>query len=243
MSVKDGWKNEEVAMYKVPLSDLHEFPNNPRWMPKPNFERLQKSIKTYTKTIPEEDRGDGYRLVENITVNINGNRIVCGHQRVRALKTLGQDWIHKNDITWIDVEPDGDYETTLNIVDNSDDFSGSWDRRKLDAILSQISENTELFSELGFPEIKKDERIEKMREEEDTTQSEDESEKDEKKPTKDVEDEDEDSNEERLYPLSYAVTRDQKNQILSAIQKAKSMGNFKTGAEIITSICDDFLSM
>jgi len=80
---------------------------------KKNMQRLQASIKEHTEAIPGWRREDGYRLCGTITINKRGNRIVGGHRRLEALQALGQDVVHKDDITWVDLEPGGAREKAL----------------------------------------------------------------------------------------------------------------------------------
>lgn len=93
---------------RIPLADLNPAPYNPRAISDEALAGLAESIRHGTKLHAGWEARHGYRLDSTITVNKQGNRIVGGHQRVRALRDkLGQDWIHRDDITWIDCEPGG----------------------------------------------------------------------------------------------------------------------------------------
>lgn len=139
---------------QVELSKLNPLSYNPRVISTEQLERLKTSIKQHTKAFPEDQRNGGYRLTTTVTINKNGNRIVGGHQRIKALKSLGQSWIHKDDITWIDLNPDSAEEKALNVTLNDEKFSGDWDQKKLDQILHDIKvDNKDLFSNLEFGPI------------------------------------------------------------------------------------------
>jgi len=143
-----------MSTKKIGLTSLNVVDYNPRIIGSEELENLKASIKEHTDTIPEDERGEGFRLTSTITVNRQGNRIIGGHQRIKALKNLGQDWIHPDDITWVEVEPNSAKEKALNVSLNNDKAAGSWDRTKLDAILKSIKVDMPVISEnLGFDEI------------------------------------------------------------------------------------------
>ncbi len=143
-----------MAKDKVELSSLVNVPYNPRIIKREELERLKASIKKHTKAIPEEERGDGYRLTTTVTINKQGNRIVGGCQRIKALKALKQDWIHNKDITWVDLVPDSAEEKALNVTLNNERAAGSWDFHKLAVIVDEIRvENVELYGELSLADI------------------------------------------------------------------------------------------
>lgn len=126
-------------MKQIKISTLVALDYNPRIITEDEMERLKTSIREHTNAFPLEER-NGYRLATSITVNRQGNRIVGGHQRVKALEALGQDWVHENDITWINVEPNSAKEKTLNIALNSKDASGKYDLEKLSNLLFELKE-------------------------------------------------------------------------------------------------------
>lgn len=107
---------------------------NPRKELKPGdkeYELLKKSIKEF-----------GY--VEPIIVNDKTGNIVGGHQRLAVLKDLGY-----TDVEVVHVELDDAREKALNIALNK--ISGSWDADKLEDLLRDIKENSDLDIELtGF---------------------------------------------------------------------------------------------
>jgi len=90
---------------KIMLDDLIELPWNPREISEAALTALKDSIKQGTRVSFDWNPDDGFRLNVSLTVNKNGMRIVGGHQRVRALRELGQNWVHVDDITWVDIEP------------------------------------------------------------------------------------------------------------------------------------------
>lgn len=135
-------------MAKIKIDDLNEVDYNPRVITKKELNRLKRSIKEHSSVV----FGDGYRLTATITINKQGNRIIGGHQRIKALKELGQDWIDSSDITWVDIEPNSKEEKKLNIVLN-DNF-GEFDKDKLEIIIEEIKvNNIELFDNLVFKDF------------------------------------------------------------------------------------------
>ena len=130
------------------LTKLKETNYNPRIITDEELENLKASIVKHTSAVSNDD---GYRLASTITVNKQGNRIIGGHQRVKALKALGQDWIHEDDITWVDIEPDSLKEKALNVSLNNQKSMGKFDDDKLKDVVKDIMEqNKLLFSDLNF---------------------------------------------------------------------------------------------
>jgi hypothetical protein len=82
---------------------------------------------------------DCFRLDTSITVNSKGNRILGGHRRVEALSRLGQDFIHDDDITWVDYEPNSADELACVIKLNSPAIAGEY-TEGLDAMLLEIND-------------------------------------------------------------------------------------------------------
>lgn len=122
MSVKPPQSNHHIS-----LTDLNPAPYNPRSISDEALTGLAESIRHGTKLHAGWNAKDGYRLDSTVTVNKQGNRIVGGHQRVRALQEkLGQDWLHRDDITWIDCEPDGAAEKARNLALNNAAIQGEW---------------------------------------------------------------------------------------------------------------------
>lgn len=134
-----------MAKERMALKDLVPLPWNPRAITEEELGRLENSIKGHTGDLADWDSGQGFRLVTTITVNKQGSRIVGGHQRVVALQRLGQDWIHRDDITWVDLKPNSAEEKALNIALNSEDASGSWNYEMLSSALEDIAaDNVEI---------------------------------------------------------------------------------------------------
>lgn len=135
---------------KFKIADLVESEYNPRKALEdgdPIFESLKKSIVTFSDTKGKE----GLRLPDPIIVNTKGNRIIGGHQRVRALSALGQKWIHAEDISWIDVEPKSEKEKALNLALNKiGSQEEMWDREKLAELLQEIKDSEFNIEVTGF---------------------------------------------------------------------------------------------
>jgi hypothetical protein len=119
------------------ISDFEPADYNPRKITGEELERLAASIRQHTDALKGWDSSRGFRLASTITVNSRGNRIVGGHQRVKALEQLEQDWVHDEDITWVDLAPGSHAEKALNVALNSHDAAGSFDWEALSAILSE----------------------------------------------------------------------------------------------------------
>ena len=125
-------------MNKIKLSTLTPADYNPRTMDEESMNRLMMLIAEHTKAVADWNEHEGLRLATTITVNRQGNRIVGGHQRCEALRLLEQDWIHEDDVTWVDLAPDSPEEKALNVALNSQDASGEYDYEKLGALLRDI---------------------------------------------------------------------------------------------------------
>lgn len=124
---------------KIQLDALNPAPYNPRHITDEELARLVTSIREHTKAIADWDAAGGYRMASTITVNRQGDRIVGGHQRIKALRALGQDWIHEADITWVDLVPDSNEEMALNIALNSMDAAGSFVNDDLSSLLLNMN--------------------------------------------------------------------------------------------------------
>jgi len=117
----------EPSNGQVQIATLNPAPYNPRTITAEALDGLAASIRNGTKHAADWDASQGYRLDTTITVNRQGRRIIGGHQRVKALlEKLGQPWVHKGDITWIDVEPDSPAEKGRNVALNSGLIAGDW---------------------------------------------------------------------------------------------------------------------
>lgn len=271
---------------KVNLDDLEILSYNPRLISAKELERLKTSIKEHSEAIPESDRGDGYRLVSTITVNKQGNRIVGGHQRTRALQELGQTWIDERDITWVDIEPDSAHEKALNVTLNSDRVSGEWDQGKLDDLMKSIAlDDKDLFQTLDLadldignleditPSLPEEDEPEEEPDDEEPEDDEVEITKPTEQKPKEPENKEEDvtvehkykgepgtsltnigetqekpeqeepifDEEEQLFPISYAVTSNQRKTIVDAINKSKELNSSETSAEALEVVCQAYL--
>ena len=137
---------------RIALDSLVSVDYNPRKITPNELKNLAASIETHTAALEGWSDGDGYRLASSITINRQGLRIIGGNQRVEALRVLGQDWIHEDDVTWVDVAPNSPEEKSLNISLNQN--AGNWDDEKLETLLSNIKEESEaLFDALDFPAV------------------------------------------------------------------------------------------
>lgn len=145
----------DTSKFRIPLKDLQPCDYNPRTVTPDQLCRLQASIREHTNTLAGWSSVNGLRMATTITVNRNGNRIVGGHMRVKALASLGQEWIHRNDITWVDIVPKSAVEKSLNISLNNRENQGTFDNDKLADLLSELKVDAhDLFEglELGLLE-------------------------------------------------------------------------------------------
>ncbi|MBN1517460.1 ParB N-terminal domain-containing protein [Candidatus Sumerlaeota bacterium] len=134
---------------KIALKDFSPVGYNPREIAPEAFEGLKASIREFTSTVQGWDAANGLRMVGTITVNVNGKRIIGGHQRIRALRELGQDWIHRDDVTWVEIEPDSPKEKALCVTLNNQEIAGQF-TADLDFLLSDIRVEMPAFDDLGL---------------------------------------------------------------------------------------------
>lgn len=132
------------------LTDLAFVAYNPRRISADAFEHLKASIETHTEALEGWDPSDGYRLASSITCNRTGARIVGGEQRVRALSSLGQDWIHASDITWIDVPAGSALEKSLCIELNNREAQGDFTADVAELILELTKDSPDDDDPLGL---------------------------------------------------------------------------------------------
>jgi len=231
----------------IPLTDLNTLPYNPRIITAQELDGLKASIKEHTKAIPRKERAKGFRLVSTITVNRNGNRIIGGHQRVKALHELGQNYIDARDITWVQLKPDSPEEKALNVTLNDPHKQGSYDEAALDEVLSDIkTADDELFGRMDFGTFKPDTTPEEPTQ----SFSKDKSKKKEQKPVVELElpepestealEEDKEPLEEpkpQLYPFSCALLIEQREIILKTIKEAKKDIETQESAVALAHIC------
>jgi len=114
-----------MDIVKIKIKKLNYAKYNPRQITEGELENLRNSIETFG-------------LVEPIVIN-KDNTIIGGHQRVKALKSLGY-----KEAPCIIVELTKDKEKILNLALNK--ISGTWDENKLVSIIKDISD---------LPDIKK----------------------------------------------------------------------------------------
>ena len=124
---------------KIKISDLTELKFNPREISRDAFDGLKASICDHTRSVSGWNAEQGFRLVGTITVNRQGKRVIGGHQRIRAIKSLGQDWVHADDITWVDIEPDSPLEKQLCVTLNNPEIQGDF-TPDLELLLGELRE-------------------------------------------------------------------------------------------------------
>lgn len=152
--------------YKIPLTTINEAPYNPRKISTEALEKLKSSIWSHSETIANWHRSQGYRLVDPIIVNQINKRLIGGHQRVKALKEFGQDWIHAEDIRWLSIE-DERKEAALNIALNNQDMAGGWDFPKLKDIVVEIDNGDfDIYEFTGFDQDSLNEMFAYLKEDE-----------------------------------------------------------------------------
>lgn len=114
----------KIEIRKVHLADLVETKNNPRQITKKDFEKLKRSLSEFPEMLEARE----------IVVDEN-NRILGGHQRVKALEALGKDEIEvKAIIGWTEEQKE-----RFVIQDNlqngdwdMDTLANEWDLEKLE---------------------------------------------------------------------------------------------------------------
>jgi len=143
-----------VGKRSIPISTLEPFERGQRNITAEALEGLKESIRESTRRIPGWKPTRGYRLETTITVNKNGNRVIGGHQRLRALEEMGQDWVHPDDVTWIDVPP-GSAEEALHVINlNNEMIQGRWAKPALGIIEEIQHEIPDLSAGLRFQELR-----------------------------------------------------------------------------------------
>lgn len=134
----------------IELSTLVPIDYNPRSIGRESMEVLQNSIKGFSAYVGEAEDG-ACRLATSIVVNQNGNRVVGGNQRYFALLAMGHKSIHRDDITWVDIEPGSAKEKALVVMLNNEYAAGRYNPSMLDEMLSKIeTEMAPLFEKLDF---------------------------------------------------------------------------------------------
>jgi len=123
---------EELRIEKKKISELKEFPGNPRSIDLRTLEKLKKSIQEF-----------GY--VEPLVWNERTGHVVGGNQRLKVLKSLG---IEEVDVVVINISEV--QEKTLNLALNR--IQGDWDYDLLKEILTDIEELNGDLDLTGFTE-------------------------------------------------------------------------------------------
>lgn len=123
----------------VNLSTLSFVASNPREISQEKFSRLMESIRQHSHALADWRIDDGFRLAATITVNRQGMRVVGGEQRIKALQSLGQNWIHGDDITLVDLRPGSAIEKRLCIELNNREAQGDF-TPDLAKIVAEIEE-------------------------------------------------------------------------------------------------------
>ena len=117
----------------TPLAELVPADYNPRKIDPAALEGLSESLRRFG-------------VVQEIVVNRRTGRIVGGHQRVEALKALGE---HEAPVAYVDLDEHD--ERALNVALNSHYISGEFELAPLQEILQGIDE--ELSTALRFNEF------------------------------------------------------------------------------------------
>ncbi len=125
-----------MRVEKRKVSELKEYPGNPRWMSKESIEKLKKSIQEFGLVVP-------------LVINPR-NEVIGGNQRLKALQELGIE-----EVDCIVVDLPKKKEKKLNLALNR--ISGAWDYEKLLEFLRSPIEDLEIeelkledLGELGF---------------------------------------------------------------------------------------------
>lgn len=111
-----------IEKRKVKISDLKKTKNNPRKITEEDFEKLKRSLSEFPEMLEARE----------IIVDEN-NRILGGHQRVKALKALGETEIEvKAIIGWTEEQKDRFViQDNLQNGEWDDEILSDWDREKL----------------------------------------------------------------------------------------------------------------
>lgn len=127
------------------LSDLTPAPYNPRTITAEELEQLTRSI-------------ERWGMVEPLVVNVRDQMIIGGHQRAAAATALGLE-----KVPVVEVDLDEDQAQALNLALNK--LGGTWDRRQLQTVLAEISDELADLSgfavDLSEPEESRPVRFEK----------------------------------------------------------------------------------
>ena len=117
----------------IPIDQINPAPYNPRIDLKPgdvDYDNLKKAISEFD-------------VVEPLVMNMRGNVLIGGHQRLKVLKELGYTSV---DVSVVDLPEDK--EKTLNLALNK--ISGDWDTVLLKDILQELDVGSVDMSLTGF---------------------------------------------------------------------------------------------
>lgn len=114
----------KISIKKMKLADLIPTGNNPRQIKKDDFERLKKSLATFPQMLN----------IREIVVDEN-NRILGGHQRVKALLANGETEVNVKVVEGLSEEEKREFVIRDNIQNGEWDFdvlANEWDDLPLD---------------------------------------------------------------------------------------------------------------
>jgi ParB-like chromosome segregation protein Spo0J len=223
----------DIEITYLPLDDLTPADYNPRVDLKDGdteFEKLKKSIKKFG-------------FIDPIIYNTRTNRIVGGHQRWKAAKSLG---LEKVPVVHVDLPEE--QEKVLNIGLNK--ISGDFDEEKLGQLLADLEMGeigTELMELTGFDDYEIDALITavEMRNENAMSDLDDFLNDDE-----DDSDDDEDESDpmddgfdvpDGFVKYQIACTTSEREIIVKAVKKMKEQGGCETSNEALAEICQIYL--
>lgn len=101
----------KTSIKKVKLNDLIPTENNPRQIKKDDFERLKKSVQSFPQMLD----------IREIVVDEN-NRILGGHQRVKALLANGETEVNVKVVEGLSEEEKREFVIRDNIQNGEWDF-------------------------------------------------------------------------------------------------------------------------
>jgi hypothetical protein len=116
---------EELVVEYVGVDELELATYNPRSIRPGPLAKLKRSL-------------EAFGFSEPLVANKFNNRLIGGHQRIRAAKELGHT---KVPVVWRYIE-DEEQEKALNIALNNAELSGEWDSKKLAEVLSSIEDKS-----------------------------------------------------------------------------------------------------
>ena len=131
------------------IKDLKLAKYNPRKISDEALKRLCKSIKDFSGTVIEHN--NELRLPAPIIINQRTGTVVGGHQRIKALQDLGQDFVNDADLRYVDC--DEKTEMALNIALNNPKIQGEYDYPMLKDIIVELDTGDFDIEQTGFTEI------------------------------------------------------------------------------------------